>query len=96
MLEVTLILVAVELFAEENEPVLLQLPATLLLLEDFTFLMDGVLSLTVVADLLIWLERHSANAVTNVRIICTPITVKAVTQGICLAWGPWACTLAIV
>ena len=66
MLEVTLILVAVELFAEENEPVLLQLPATLLLLEDFTFLMDGVLSLTVVADLLIWLERHSANAVTNV------------------------------
>jgi len=40
VLEVTLVLVAVELFAEENEPILLQLPTALLLLEDLTFLMD--------------------------------------------------------
>jgi len=40
VLEVALVLVAVELLTEENEPIFLQLSPALLFLEDLTFLMD--------------------------------------------------------
>lgn len=49
MFQVTLVLVTIELFAKEHEPILLQSAASFLFLEDLALIVYGVTTFTAIA-----------------------------------------------
>ena len=65
VLLVTLVLVGVKLLAEEDVPVLAELATLLLLLDDCSLDMDGVLSLTLITGFLIRSHWQTADAVSH-------------------------------
>ena len=60
---VALILVRVELLAEEDVPILPERPTLLLLLDNLTLDVDRVFTLTLVAGFLAWCHRETTHAV---------------------------------
>ena len=71
MLAVALVLVGVELLAEEDEPVLLDDAALLLLLEDLTLDVDRVLTLTRLTRLLGRRDtRQAARTILLLHFLC--------------------------
>lgn len=70
MLAVALVLVGVELFAEEDEPVLLNDAALLLLLEDLPLDVDRVLTLARLTRLLGRDARETTRTILLLHFLC--------------------------
>lgn len=71
MLQVALVLITVQLFAEKDKPVLLQVSTTLLLLKNFALVVYGILSFASVARVRVRRTGKPADAVSFLEINMT-------------------------
>ena len=94
MLKIRLVLVAVELFAEEHEPVLLQHTTLLLFLQDLTLLMNRIFSFTTIAIFFTCFSGETTNAETDLGVLVELTILEDIPQSksilfIDVAWRAW-------
>lgn len=76
MFGVAFVFVAIQLLAEQHEPVLFQLAVLLLLFEDLAFDMDAVAAITAVASCFVWHAVVAANAVGKRLVVYALVLLK--------------------